>query len=123
MSFTLSGDTSTVAVLLVYRPGSQKVTNEFFNELTQYLEAMSIYKCQLVIAGDLNINVADSNCNNASRLIDLFTGFDCVQRVTGETQVRGGTLDHVVTRSSDAISDLYVGPSGAISDHSLITWT
>ena len=46
-----------------------------------------------------------------------------MQRVVGETQFRGGTLDHVVTRSSDAIFGLYVGPPGAISDHSLITWT
>ena len=123
MAFTLSSETSTVAVLLMCRPGSQKVTIEFFNEVTPYLEAMSTYTCQLVIAGDLNINVADSNCRNASRLIDLFTSVDCVQKVAGETQVRGGILDHVVTRSSDAISDFYVGPPRAISDHSLITWT
>ena len=84
---------------------------------------MSTHNCQLVIADDLNINVADSNCSNASRLIDLFTSFDCVQRVACEAQVRGGTVYHVVTRSSDAISNLYVGPPGAISDHSLITWT
>jgi len=84
---------------------------------------MSTYKCQLIVAGDLNINFADSNCSNASRLTDIPTSFECVQRVTGETQIRGGTLDHVITRSSDVISDLYVGPPGLISDHSFITLT
>ena len=39
------------------------------------------------------------------------------------TQVRGGTLDHVITRSHESISDLCVDPPGIISDHSLITWT
>jgi hypothetical protein len=125
MAFTLSSGNSTVAVLLMYRAGLQRITNEFFNEITQYLEAMSTYtyKCQLVVGGDLNINVADSNCSNASRLICILTCFDCVQRVTGETQVLGGTLDRVITRSSDVISDQSVGSPGAISDHSLVKWT
>ena len=80
---------------------------------------MSTYKCQLIIAGDLNINIADINCSDASRLIDILTSFDCLQRVIGATQIRGGTLDYVITRSSDVISDLYVKPPGAISDHIL----
>jgi len=50
-------------------------------------------------------------------LTDILTSFDCVQRATG------GTLDHVITRSSDVISDMYVGPPGLISNHSFITWT
>jgi len=32
IAFTLSSGNSTVAVLLMYRPGSQMVTNGFFNE-------------------------------------------------------------------------------------------
>lgn len=122
MAFTLSIGPSSIAILLLYRPGSETVTNEFFKELTSYMEAMALYKCQLVIAGDLNINVADNSSSAASRLRDLLTSFDCTQRVTGETQVRGGTLDHVIIRSSEAISDLFVGPPGAISDHGFITW-
>ena len=48
-----------MAILLLYRPGSKKVTNNFFQDLSTHIEAMVPYKCQLVVAGDLNINVGD----------------------------------------------------------------
>ena len=80
-------------------------------------------KSEKIVAGDLNINVGDPHGENTSRLLDLLTSFECTQWVTGMTQVRGGTLDHVITRSYDSISDLCVDPPGIISDHSLITWT
>ena len=111
MTFTLSSGHSTVAILLLYRPGSEKVTNNFFQELSTHLGAMVPYKCQLVVAGDLNINVGDPHGENSSRLLDLLTSFECTQWVTGMTQVRGGTLDHVITRSYDSISDLCVRSS------------
>ena len=125
MAFTISasGSSSSVAVLLIYRPGSSKVTKTFFDELTIYLEAMALYKCQLVVAGDLNIHVEDEEDGNAKQLLDLLQSFDCTQRVVGQTQVHGGTLDHVFTRSDEVIADMNVRPPGVISDHSLITWT
>ena len=88
-----------------------------------FLEDIAGFCVSLIVAGDLNINVTDNNCINASHLVDILTSFDCVRRVTGETQIRGGAIDHFITRSSDVISDLYVGPPGAVPDHSLITWT
>ena len=125
MAFTISasGSSSSVAVLLIYRPGSSKVTKTFFDELTIYLEAMALYKCQLVVAGDLNIHVEDEEDGNAKQLLDLLQSFDCTQRVVGQMQVHGGTLDHVFTRSDEVIADMNVRPPGVISDHSLITWT
>ena len=111
-----------MAILLIYRPGSAKVTDEFFKELTIYLEAMSLYNCQLVIAGDLNINVEDADGLNTRKLLDLLQSFDCTQRVVGPTQRCGGSLDHVITRSEDPVIDMNVDPPGIISDHSLITW-
>ena len=113
MAFTLSSGHSTVAILLLYRPGSEKVTNNIFRELSTHLEAMVPYKCQL----DLNINVGDPHGENTSRLLDLLTSFECIQWVTGMTQVSGGTLDHVITRSYDSISDLCVDPPGIIHEN------
>src|SRR5208282_4055443 len=54
--FSVSCSPATVVVLLIYRPGSESVTEIFFTELTKYLEAIALYKCQIVIAGDLNIH-------------------------------------------------------------------
>jgi hypothetical protein len=58
LAFTLGSHDSTVAVLAIYsyRPGSDNVTNEFFTELEACLEIFALYKCQIVIAGDLNVD-------------------------------------------------------------------
>ena len=80
---------------------------------------MAPCKCQLVVAGDLNIHVEDKENENT---IALLQRFDCTHRVVGQTQVHGGTLDHVFTRLDEVIADINVRPPGVNSDHSLITW-
>ena len=48
--------------------------------------------------------------------------FDRVQHITEPTHTAGGTLDHVYTRSGEAIIDAGVETVGSLSDHSFITW-
>ena len=98
------------------------VTNKFFEELTAYLEVLALYKCQIVIVGDLNVHLEVNTDHHAIRLLELFHSFDCVQHLGGETHNEGGTLDHVYTRKNDACSEMTVDPAGIISDHSFITW-
>ena len=45
------------------------------------------YKCQLVVAGDLNINVDDPHDDNKSCLLELLTSFECTQWVTGTSLI------------------------------------
>ena len=122
MPFTIGSSSSTLAVLLIYRPGSSPVTNQFFTEITSYLEHFALYKCRIIIAGDLNIHVDDQNNSNATRFLDLLASFDCDQHVHDPTHTGGRTLDHVITRRDEPISDLLIDPPGIISDHSFITW-
>ena len=99
LAFTVGGR-STAAVLLVYRPGSQQVSNLFFEELTRYLEVLALYKCQIVIAGDFNIHVEKNDDRDAARLLDLFASFDCTQHVHEPTHARGGTLSQAMMKPS-----------------------
>jgi len=55
-------------------------------------------------------------------LRDLFSSFDCSQHNHVPTYTRGGTLDHIYTRSDDNVVNLNVDPTGIISDHSFISW-
>lgn len=115
--FSISGSGSTIVVLLLYRPGSVGVTDRFYAELTQYLEVLSLYKCQIIIAGDFNVDV------NANRFAELVESFDCIQHVPAvRTHRDGGTLDLVITKSGQVITGLVVGLPGIISDHSVISW-
>ena len=81
-----------------------------------------LYKRHIIIAGDLNIHVDDQSNSNATRFLDLLASFDCDQQVQDPTHTGGRTLDHVIKRRDEPISDLLVDPPGIISDHSFITW-
>ena len=82
MYFSVTGSSNTVVVLLIYRPSSIPVTDVFFQELSRYLEIIALYKCQVIVAGDLNIHVERETAGpQAVNLQDLLAGFDCVQHV------------------------------------------
>ena len=123
IAFTVGSPDSTVAVLLIYRPGSSAVTDAFFTELSTYLEVFALYKCQILVAGDFNIHVESAGDADAARLRDLLQSFDCVQQVPLiPTHREGGTLDLVVTKSEQVLTEMTVDPPCIISDHSVISW-
>ena len=103
--------------------GSSPVTKTFFDELTRYLEVIALYKCDITVAGDLNILIEDPDNTDGVRLLDLFQSFGCVQRVNGSTHLSGGTLDQVYTRTDNPPSNVSIDPPGIISDHGFVTWT
>ena len=69
ISFTFGKGSSTIAVLLIHRPGSSAPTKLFFDELTSYLEMFVLYKCHIVVAGDMNIHVDDSNDSTPEHIL------------------------------------------------------
>jgi len=48
---------SRVAVTVVYRPGSQSVTSQFFNELYALLERLVVLSVTLFVTGDCNVRL------------------------------------------------------------------
>ena len=60
---------------------------------------------------------------DATRLQDILASFDCTQHVPlTPTHRGGGTLDLVVTKSEQTLTEIKVDPPDVISDHSLIRW-
>ena len=47
--------------VVIYRPGSEQVTDRFFDEITTLLEIVATFQSQVVISGDFNIHVDDPN--------------------------------------------------------------
>ena len=120
--FTLTGAGSTVAVFLIYRSGSAAVTDCFFKELSIYLEVLALYKCQIVVAGDLNVHVEDATNNNAVNLTDNLDSFAFTQHVPLiSTHRDGGKLDLNITKCKQTLQDIVVDPPNVISDHNLIS--
>ena len=96
--FSVTSGSNTVIILPVYHTGP--ITDIFFEELQTYLEVVTLYKCQIIVAGDFNIHVECSNDKDAAKLNDILLNFDCKQHVPHETRHRnGGTLDLVIPTS------------------------
>ena len=66
----------------VYRPGSQAVSDAFFDDLSAVLEQLAVYNCPVVVCGDFNIHVDRSDDKHAVQLLRLLQTFDMVQHVT-----------------------------------------
>ena len=108
-------------LLAIYRPGSQAVSTTFFDDLSAVFEQLTTYNCSVVVCGDFNIHVDQTDDPNAVRFHQLLESFGYVQHVTGQTHAAGHTLDLVITRSETDISGVHTGDM--ISDHALICFT
>ena len=114
-----SASVSAVYVV-VYRPGSQAVSELFFEALTSLLESVATYRCQIAVCGDFNIHVNDQRDRHAQRLTEILESFDLVQAVDGPTHRDGNTLDLIVTRRDCRPTSCDVQPAGMMSEHGLI---
>ena len=74
----------------------------------------------MVVCGDFNIHVDQTQDVHAGRLSRLLQSFDCRQHVTDPTHTGGHTLDLVITRTDTFIRNLCVGD--AVSDHAMISF-
>jgi hypothetical protein len=107
--------------VVVYRPSSRPVSDLFFDELTNLLEITSAYASEVIMLGDFNIHVDDTDDPNVQRFLHLLDAFGLLQHVTGSTHVHGHTLDLVITRPSLAFNSITVD-APVISDHALVTF-
>ena len=107
-----------MVLLGVYRPGSQALSELFFNELSAVFERLSAYNCPVVACGDFIVHVDRADDVNAVRLEQLLQSFGCTKHVTEPTHNAGHTLDLVITRNDTEISGLRVG--AMVSDQALI---
>ena len=52
---------SNLLVIVIYRPGSENVTNLFFDDFADLLERVAAYASPLLIVGDLNVHLERSS--------------------------------------------------------------
>ena len=61
--------------VVIYRPGSEQVTDRFFDEITTLLEIVATFQSQVVISGDFNIHVDDPNDRHGHHLLEILDSF------------------------------------------------
>ena len=104
--------------MVIYRSGREAVRDLFFTELTNLLESLAVYSCDVVLTGDFNVHVDDSQVAHAIKLNAMLVSFGLLQSVVGPTREQR-TLDLVITRSDKPPPVVVVDPA-EISDHSLV---
>ena len=104
----VAGIYRAVLLLVVYRPGSQAVTDEFFDELQLVLTSIQSTAHEAVIVGDFNVHVDVSTDSVAQQVNDMLTDNGLCQHVDVATHDRGHTLDLVFTADSYELNELTV---------------
>ena len=108
---------SRAAIVVVYRPGSQPVTAQFFDDLSTLLERLVILRLPLFVTGDFNVRL-DRDTYHAEQLRSVFEAFGLRICCSGPTHRAGGALDLVAARDDVPLSVVDVERS----DHSLLRW-
>ena len=67
---------ASCVMLLVYRPGSQVVSPQFFTELTKILDQLSTLALPVILTGDVNIRLDRRDNPSCQQFTELLTLFD-----------------------------------------------
>lgn len=90
----------------------------FFDEFSRLLEhVLSEPSASLMIAGDLNFHMENSNNVHIRQFIEILETFDLKQHVWSATHVSGHTLDLLITRLNEQIVRNIKIHDLIISDH------
>ena len=108
-----------------YRTGALDTRNkeEFLSEIEEYTTSLTVKKEDIILWGDFNIHVEDSNDTFAEDFIDLMKSMGFEQLIDFPTHIRGGTLDLVFTRDTTTINNICVYNNDndiLLSDHFMI---
>lgn len=111
-------------IVLVYRPPPSKKNKctflEFLENFSDLLSDVVLSKGKLIIQGDFNIHIENPIHTETSQFNALIQSYNLHQHVAAPTHINGGTLDLILTRSSETtIANLEV-VDPLLSDHSTV---
>ena len=109
--------------LVIYRPGSEHVTQQFFKELSKLLAYLATLSAPIFITGDVNIRLDRLDDPFAMQLNELLASLGLSQQVDHPTHDLGGILDVVLTRSDQPASRRVSVIDVCLSDHRYVKFT
>ena len=89
----------------IYRPPTSKkhrvTTSTFLDDLSCYIETLTISRGHLLLASDFNFHVDVPDDSDASSFLDFLDSTSLKQHVTTTTHKQGDILDLLITKASD----------------------
>lgn len=127
IDLSIASGTANLRLLSVYRPPPSKknglTTQQFLGEFSTLIETLTISSGKLLITGDFNFHVDNSDDHDAARFLDILETSGLRQLVTESTHVKGHTLDLLICRlSEELISNIKVS-FDLPSDHAIVSST
>jgi len=74
-------------VLVIYRPGSENITNSFFIDFADLLERVAAYASPLLIVGDLNVHLDVNTDSSTMKFQHLLAAHGMLQHVQSATHM------------------------------------
>ena len=109
---------------IIYRPPYSNLhpvsLKTFFDDFALYMESIILAPEPLIITGDFNIHVNNTNDSDACEFLDLLASLGLKQHVIGPTHEGGHTLDLVITRQYDKVIKSAPMIDRFISDHAAV---
>jgi len=117
MELTFRSRDQLLRVVVIYRPPSTSFS-VFNDEFSSMLESLIISPGKLLICGDFNLHVNDTNDSSGVKFLDLLDCFSlrCFDTST-PTHKNGHALDLLITRIDDNIIHNYNVHDPILSDH------
>jgi len=98
-NFRTFADDTFPTLVVIYRPGGDAVTSQFYTELTAVLEQFANYSCPVIMTSDRNIHLDVVDDRDMRQLAELLDTFGLSQLVSVPTHNRNShTLDAIITR-------------------------
>ena len=105
----------SIRFVIIYRPPPSQI-KAFLEDFASLPEQLVPISGNLLIAGDFNFHLDDSNNTNATKIHNLLESFNLKQRVATPTHSRRHTLDLIITRSEGDLEDGIVVRDPTLSD-------
>ena len=103
--WSLNTNSFRARLSIIYRPPYSNLhpvsLKTFFDDFASYMESIILTPEPLIITGDFNIHVNNTNDSDACEFLDLLASLGLKQHVIGPTHEGGHTLDLVITRQYD----------------------
>ena len=90
------------------------------DDFASYMESIILTPEPLIITGDFNIHVNNTNDSDACEFLDLLASLGLKQHVIGPTHEGGHTLDLVITRQYDQVIKSAPMIDRFITDHAAV---
>ncbi|KAJ8711402.1 hypothetical protein PYW07_008644 [Mythimna separata] len=86
------------AIVAIYRPPAVRNITAFLNSLDELLKSVSSYR-NIILTGDININILDSNDSRATEYLTMLAYHGMLPAHTLPTRQNSSCLDHLILKT------------------------